>query len=181
MICRFPEGSYQRVGLCTAEIRAKRLACSHTSARIKLDDAIKKLATSDRGNNAASLVFSSELVWLNNAIHLPDHQKGEAEKSLARILDEAHRAGAQGDKGQNMRESENEIYEMEQLHDEYVERIGELRDRIVIEIDTLLAEPPLRAECACLAVSKEAEKIRKPGAVLTNVCGWKTDEHSSTG
>jgi hypothetical protein len=140
VICRFPEGSYQRVGLCTAEIRAKRLGCSHTSARIKLDDAIKKLATSYRGNNAASLLFSSELVWLNNAIHLLDHRKGEAEKSLARILDEAHRAGAQGDKGQNMRESENEIYEMEQLHDEYVERIGELRDRIVIEIDKLLAE-----------------------------------------
>ena len=25
VICRFPEGSYQRVGLCTPELRAKRL------------------------------------------------------------------------------------------------------------------------------------------------------------
>src|SRR5262245_30379302 len=78
VICRFPEGGYQRVGLCTPEIRAKRLGCSHTSARIKLDDAIRELATSYRRNNAASLQFSSELVWLNNAIHLLDHRKGEA-------------------------------------------------------------------------------------------------------
>lgn len=138
----FPTGSYQRVGLCAPDIRAKRLGCSHTSARIKLGDAIKELDTSYRGNNAASLLFSSELVWLDNAIHLLDHRKGEAEKSLARILDEAHQAG---EKREKVKEAESEIYEMEQLHDEYVERIGQLRDRVVIEIDKILNETPLGA------------------------------------
>lgn len=140
VICRIPEGSYQRVGLCTPDLRAKRLGCSHTSARIKLDDAINLLGASYRGNSACVMVLSSELVWLNNAIHLLDHRKGEAEKQFARILDEVHQVGESVNMGEKLKEAENEVSEIEQLHDEYVERIGWLRERIVNEIDKLLVD-----------------------------------------
>jgi hypothetical protein len=43
VVCRFPEGSYQRVGLCSAEARGQRLGCSHSTARIKLKRGINEL------------------------------------------------------------------------------------------------------------------------------------------
>ncbi|MFN0139741.1 MAG: hypothetical protein ACKVQW_06605 [Pyrinomonadaceae bacterium] len=113
-----------------------------------MDDAINELGTSGAENNASSLLLSNQLAWLNNAIHLLDHRKGEAEKKFARVLDDVHRAGEQGDNVEMVREAENEVREMEQLHDEYVERIGRLRDRVVIEIDRLLGEHALTNERA---------------------------------
>src|SRR5689334_8016751 len=130
-----PRAGGKRVGLCTPELRAKRLGCSHTSARIKLDDAIDVLRISYGEENDSISVLRSELAWLNNDIHLLDHRKGNAEKRLARMLDEVSRASESGDKGEKVREAENEVGEMEQIHDEYVEQLGRLRDRVVNEID----------------------------------------------
>ncbi|MDX6383286.1 MAG: hypothetical protein QOK48_859 [Blastocatellia bacterium] len=89
VICCLPENSYQRIGLCSPEIRAMRLGCSHTSARIKLEDAINELNSSGEEGNGPGPRLSSELSWLNNQIHLLDHRKGEAETTLARMLEEA--------------------------------------------------------------------------------------------
>ena len=141
VICRFPGNSYQRIGLCSPEARAKRLGCSHTSARIKLEDAINEFNSSGEEGNVIGPRLSSELSWLNNQIHLLDHRKGEAEKTLARLLEETYRAG--GCKGKELMDAENEVQELERTHDEYVERIGRLRDRVVIEIDKLMAQSRL--------------------------------------
>ena len=138
VVCRFPAGSYQRVGLCAPELRARRLGCSHTSARIKLNDAITVLGASEGENNSADSRLSSEFVRLNNSIHLLDHGKGEAEKRLAGIMAEAKQGGGPADQEEKLKEAENEISEMEAIHDEYVEEIGRLRDRVVDEIDKLL-------------------------------------------
>src|SRR6266849_1435633 len=138
LICRVPEGSYQRVGLCSPEARAQRLGCSHTMARIKLERAIDVLGAEDSSGTGS---FSgNELNWLNNEIHLLDHQKGEAEKALARILEEAYSAEDRARNCQRLREAEEKIRKMEELHDEYVERLGVLRDRVVTEIDKLIEE-----------------------------------------
>ena len=138
VICRFPESSYARIGLCSPEIRAKRLACSHTSARIKLEDAINSLNRGDEESNELGQLLSSELKSLNNQIHLLDHRKGEAEKTLARILEEAYRPGGAGREGKELIEAENAVRELERTHDEYVERIGLLRERVVSEMDKLI-------------------------------------------
>ena len=91
-------------------------------------------------------VLSSELVWLNNALHLLDHRKGEAEKRLARIRDEETGTSECKDEGERVRETENEVGEMEEIHDQYVERLGRLRDRVINEIDKLLVEDTLTKE-----------------------------------
>jgi hypothetical protein len=140
VICQFPKDSYQRVGLCTPEIRGTRLGCSHSSARIQLDDAINVLDMAYEGTHASISICRSELAWLNNAIHLLDHRKGESEKRLARIIEEAHVGGESKNNREKLREAENEIYEMEQLHDDYVERIGRVRDRVIQDIDWLLGD-----------------------------------------
>lgn len=146
VICRFPEGSYQRVGLCAPDLRAIRLGCSHTTARVKLDDAIKVLGMSEAMDKAYVSVLSRELRWLDNAIHLLDHRKGEAEKRLARIRDEVCGTSEREKKGEKVRKAEKEVGEMEQTHDEYVERLGHLRDKVISEIDKLLLEHTLRRE-----------------------------------
>lgn len=138
VVSRVPEGRYQRIGLCSPEVRAKRLGCSHTSARIKLQQAIDELKTSDRENGPGPLL-SSELVWLNNQIHLLDHRKGEAEATLARVLEEAYRLDGWKRKGKDLIKAENAVHQLEETHDKYVERLSILRDRVVIEMDKLMA------------------------------------------
>jgi predicted nucleic acid-binding Zn-ribbon protein len=91
-------------------------------------------------------VLSRELRWLDNAIHLLDHRKGEAEKRLARIRDEVCGTSEREKKGEKVRKAEKEVGEMEQTHDEYVERLGHLRDKVISEIDKLLLEHTLRRE-----------------------------------
>jgi len=107
-------------------------------ARIKLERAIDVLGAEDSSGTGS---FSgNELNWLNNEIHLLDHQKGEAEKALARILEEAYCAEDRARNCQRLREAEEKIRKMEELHDEYVERLGLLRDRVVTEMDKLIEE-----------------------------------------
>lgn len=138
VICRFPEGSYQRIGLCSSEVRAKRLGCSHTSARIKLGDAINELTTGDGESSEQGEFLGRELNWLDNQIHLLDHRKGEAEKILARKEEEISRADDRAGKEVELIEARKAIHEMERTHDEYVEQIGALRDRLVKELDKLI-------------------------------------------
>jgi hypothetical protein len=137
VVCRIPEGAYQRVGLCSPETRAQRLGCSHTMARIKLESTIDELETGVREKNGPESFLRSELNSLNNEIHLLDHRKGEAEKTLARIVEEQ---GASDRAGQTerLREAETKVRELERLHDEYVDRIGILRDRVVTEMDRMI-------------------------------------------
>lgn len=139
---RLPGGGYERVGLCSPGARAQRLGCSHTTARVKLKDAINELRACREGAGPGAL-FDGELNWLDNQIHLLDHRKGEAEKALARLLEEAHGARDDGRKAEKLAEAENGPREMERLHCEYVGRLSLLRDAVAAEMGGLLeqAEP----------------------------------------
>jgi len=140
VVSGLPEGSYQRVGLCSPEVRAQRLGCSHTTARIKLEDAINELNRGDGASSGQGLSLGSELNWLNNQIHLLDHRKGEAEKTVAKTVEEMYRAGDRGRKGEKLIEAKKDVREMERLHDEYVERTGVLRHKVVNEMDRLIEQ-----------------------------------------
>ncbi|MFL6230124.1 MAG: hypothetical protein ACJ741_15235 [Pyrinomonadaceae bacterium] len=135
VVCRVPEGSYQRVGLCSPEVRSQRLGCSHTTARIKLGDAIHELNAVDGESPGQDTSLSSELNWLDNQIHLLDHRKGEAEKALADMEAEMHRADSRAHREAELMNARKAILELERLHDVYVERLGVLRDRVVNELD----------------------------------------------
>lgn len=78
--------------------------------------------------------FASELNWLNNQIHLLDHRKGDAEKALAKIEEDMHRAGNRARGGKALMEARTLVLEMERSHDEYVEQIGALRDRAHVQM-----------------------------------------------
>ncbi|HEY5073391.1 MAG TPA: hypothetical protein VII34_01760 [Pyrinomonadaceae bacterium] len=140
VVCSFPEGNYQRIGLCSPEVRAQRLGCSHTTARIKLGSAIDELDLDGADKSGPGSLLADELNWLNNEIHLLDHRKGEAEKTLAKILEETYVAGDRARTVGRLRDAEEQIREMERLHDEYVDRIGALRDRVVTEMDRLIEQ-----------------------------------------
>jgi len=106
-------------------------------ARIKLEDAIRELEPDGSKPGASTSFLSCELNWLNNQVHLLDHRKGEAEKTRARILEELHAAADRASAYEQLSKAEQELGEMERLHDEYVDRLGRLRDRIVSQIDEL--------------------------------------------
>lgn len=138
VVCRFPEGSYQRIGLCSPEVRAERLGCSHTTARIKLERALREFDMDAENGTGSVHCLATSLNWLNNEIHLLDHRKGEAEKVVARILIEI--AHDRERDCETLRKAEAEIRELEALHDEYVERLGVLKDRIVTRMDKLIED-----------------------------------------
>jgi hypothetical protein len=140
VVCRFPESNYQRIGLCSPELRSQRLGCSHTTARIKLGSAIDELEMAGADNSRPASFLAQELNWLNNEIHLLDHRKGDAEKALAKILEETYGSPDRVRTGEKLREAEEQIRELERLHDKYVDRIGALRDRVVTEIDSLIEQ-----------------------------------------
>lgn len=130
---RGPLHSFERVGLCSPGERDARLGCSHTMARTKLDRAIGEL-----GPEKAEQL-GRELNRLTNEIHLLDHRKGEAEARLALAR---HKAGGVRDDvstSEALKEAE-EVMRLERKHDEYVESIGVLRDRVVSEIELMLGE-----------------------------------------
>lgn len=125
-------GSFKRVGLCSSEVRAERLGCSHTMSRTRLDRAIGELES----GIAEPLAY--ELNWLTNEIHLLDHRKGEAEARLATAEQEAKRSGDETRELEPLKESEL-VRELERKHDKYVERIGVLRDRVVSELNEVIS------------------------------------------
>lgn len=128
--------SYRRIGLCPPEHRARQLGCSHTAARIWLGDAIQAIALHAAEHTAERL--GEELRTLDNAIHLLDHRKGEAEKTLAHALSQAHMLGRDAASLATLRQTEDELRDMEQQHDAYVEGIAVLRERVLGELDALM-------------------------------------------
>jgi hypothetical protein len=159
VVYRFPVGDYQRIGLCSPGVRSQRLGCSHTTARIKLGNAIDELHTEDAAHRGPGHFLAHELNWLNNEIHLLDHRKGDAEKALAKVLEETHGDPDRASSGEKLMKAEEHIRELERLHDEYIDRIGALRDRVVTEIDKLIGQ-----------VAHEAQSIPgcKDGATITD-------------
>ncbi len=140
IVSRFPSGGYQRVGLCSPEVRAERLGCSHTTARIKLQDAISELSIGHENNEGQDSELAIELNRLNNQIHLLDHRKSEAEKNLAEIEEQKYHASDQADKVEELTAAKKVVLELEQLHDKYVEQIGMLKDRVLNSLDRLIQQ-----------------------------------------
>jgi hypothetical protein len=138
VVCRFPEGAYKRIGLCSSETRAQRLGCSHTMARTRLAAAIIELEPADERGGTALSFLRDELHFLDNEIHLIDHRKGDAEKALARILEDSSGDARQVAAREKLRSAEQDIQALERLHSRYVHRIGVLRDKIVTEMDRLI-------------------------------------------
>lgn len=142
-------GHFKRVGLCSPELRAERLGCSHTMSRSKLDRAIDEL------DSGAAEDLRYELNWLTNEIHLLDHRKGEAEARQARAEVETKVRGGGTSVLEVVKESEI-VRELEMQHDLYVERIGALRDKVVSALDKKIEELGQRMR---ERASPEAESI----------------------
>jgi len=124
-------------------------------ARIKLESAIDELETGAREKNGPESFLRAELNWLDNEIHLLDHPKGEAEKTLARIMEE-HGASDRAGQTERLREAETKVRELELLHDEYVDRIGILRDRIVAEMDRMIERYGTESESSSVIYDGES-------------------------
>jgi hypothetical protein len=141
VISRFPEASYQRIGLCEPETRARQLGCAHTMSRYRLERAIAELDSGEHESAAKKKLLGSELNYLINEIHLLDHKKGDAEKALAIALEEVYgmSGSATGDT-ERLRFAENDVRQIEQLHDELVARMGVLKDEVVVQMDKLITQ-----------------------------------------
>lgn len=130
---------FQRIGLCSPEVRAERLGCSHTMSRVKLDEALEELLPDRAGP------LRDELNWLTNQIHLLDHRKGAAEARKAKAAREI-RGRAGGEEAIELAIASEQVDKMEQEHDRYVERVGQLREVVVAELDKIMFSTFVRGE-----------------------------------
>src|SRR5688500_15218834 len=140
VVSRLPGGDYERVGLCSPEARARRLGCSHTTARVKLQEAVNELSRGHGKNAGQVLELGDRVNWQDNEIHLLDHRKSEAEKCLAKTEEQKYRFSDQTDKSEELIGAKGLVLEMEQLHDKYVEQMGVLRDRVLNSLDNLIQQ-----------------------------------------
>ncbi len=130
-----PEVEFERVGLCAAAKRFKNPACSHTMARYPIENAINVL--DERGEYAE---WRAEFNNLNNTIHLLDHEKGELEKHLARIIKKI-RETAQIEEDFLIKEQTSineQIAEIERRHSVCAEKIEGLKNDILAAINSAI-------------------------------------------
>jgi hypothetical protein len=117
------EPALVRLGLCSPEVRGRNLACGHTMARYVLFDAVRALQQDP---------LLEALETVHNAIHLLDHQKGDAERQLAlssemkNVLETARWA--------------SEIERIEQQHDLHVEQIRKIQAAMLAHLDAAIHE-----------------------------------------
>ena len=128
-----PESSYKRIGLCSPEIRGEMLSCGHTMARYLLQDALELLNSEGKD----TVIFEAELTDLINRIHILDHEKGEAEKRLAKLIEKKH-FQTETNLTSDFETTNAEIQNIEWRHDEFVERMSSLRDLIIFEMKAVI-------------------------------------------
>lgn len=127
---------YVRIGLCPPEIRAGMISCGHTMARYALEDALSLLPDS-----AGKQALRDELSGISDGIHALDHQRGDAEKYLAELIEKKHLTPEDFSEKEFERTTAR-IRSLEQKHSEYVDRIAAVREKILAEIQAVIANNP---------------------------------------
>ncbi len=130
-----PDVEFERIGLCDAAKRFENPACSHTMARYPIENTLNIL--DERGEYSE---WRAELNDLNNTIHLLDHEKGEVEKQLARIIKKIREA-EQIEADFLIKEQtfiNERIVGMEQRHSVCAEKIEKLKNKILAAIDSAI-------------------------------------------
>lgn len=130
------EAAPVRVGLCDPEERAGQLACGHTMARYALLEALASLHAAGELSEAAHVELDGRLRRVSDAIHLLDHEKGEAEKRRAFLPEGSGESAA----------AAAEVRALERRHDGYAEEVREVHAAVLRRLDALV--PPGRTDAA---------------------------------
>lgn len=132
-----PEIEFERVGLCSTARRFGNPACSHTMARYPLENALDILE--QRGDYGE---WRAEFNDLNNTIHLLDHEKGEAEKRLARVIKEKYETAPKKIESDFLIKEQifisEQIAAMERRHSFCAEKIEKLKKNILAAINAAI-------------------------------------------
>ncbi|HMG49864.1 MAG TPA: hypothetical protein VK597_04660 [Inquilinus sp.] len=120
-----PDG-YARPALCSATRRGTQLACSHSTARLPLRQAIEALQARDGADAAALETLLEDWMRLDAALGTLDHRRYAAETRLA----DAVRAGTAG-----TFDGERPIAALVQEHRDLARGLDALKDRVLAAID----------------------------------------------
>ena len=102
-------------------------------ARYDLETALSLLAS----NGIAIETLNHDLQAATDGIHSLDHQKGFAEKHLARLTEKKY-AEPETDLTEEIQKAKTAIKDIENLHSECVEKIGKVRDSIISKMQLFL-------------------------------------------
>jgi hypothetical protein len=122
-----PDG-YARPALCSADRRATQLACSHSTARQPLRQAIVALQARDGADTAVLGTLLEDWVRLDAALGTLDHHRYAAETRLA----DGVRQGVT-----ETIEEERSIAALVREHRDLARGLDALRDRVLAAIDRL--------------------------------------------
>jgi hypothetical protein len=123
-----PEPAVVRIGLCSPEVRARNLACGHTMGRYLLLDAVQALHAAGMLPEDARARLQRALGSVSDAIHLLDHQKGNAERHLALSTEAKHQPS----------DGAAEVRRLEEQHEAYAEQIRHLQRTVLEHLDAAL-------------------------------------------
>lgn len=142
-----PEPTLVRIGLCSPEVRARNLACGHTMARYVLLDAIRALHAAGRLPSAIHDPLHQAVESVSNAIHLLDHQKGDAERKLALSSERKHLScerSTEEEAAHATMLSAAEVKRLEEQHDACAEQIRELRVAVLGHLEAAIGDSSVR-------------------------------------
>lgn len=130
------ENKYYRLDLCPIEIRKKRLACGHTSARNFLREVLYSLSLYSEFDQNEISGLMENLDRLDIKINNLDHEKGHAELRYAEKLDLVYKENKEQKSAETIIENdlENEksdIKKIEEQHDIYVDDMIDIRNNIL--------------------------------------------------
>jgi hypothetical protein len=120
--------------LCSSDVRRRRLACAHTTARDSAGQALVELRRAGALSEDACAVLVEELHALGQQVHLLDHRKGDAEKAYALAV-ETSRLAADATADASRDKAKDLVRAMESEHDGLVARFRDWRDRVLAAAD----------------------------------------------
>lgn len=129
------EKVYERIGFCPREVREQRISCGHTNAPDILKNALTLLDSEGKDVE----ILRTELMNVITQIHLLDHRKGDAEKQLAILIEKKNNLPKKSFE-KEISPARDAINDLENEHRGYVDKIAEVRDRIVAELETIIKE-----------------------------------------
>ena len=128
---------FQRFPYCSSGIRTQRLGCAHTSARGRFLQILNQLPP-ELASDAQWQLWKQELQQLDLDIIQVDRQKSDAELRHAKHCS-IPEYDAFPSLQQKLEQTESHIQHLIHTHQQYIQRLRQLRDAVLCQINRRLA------------------------------------------
>ena len=136
------ESETMRLGLCSPEVRGKRIGCAHTTARYRLADALEALTRAGHLQASEAARLQEKLRQVSDAISFLDHRKGALEKQYALACEQLHLTSQESFAtrrafSEQIAAMKSDLRDMENTHGCHVQEVSALHHIVLVHLESL--------------------------------------------